>query len=113
MDKYIEEIATIFDALQFKYDHEIETLRAAIIILNSENERLRNSLEQVRMATGLEPLPNTAKLSGWQTPKMVAHDTGYSLSNIKLRVRQGKVVSHKIGGRTLIDPASVKRLTRS
>ena len=111
-DKF-EELAVILDAMQFKYDHDIETLRAAVIILSADNERKHAEIEQLRMAAGLDPLPHTARLSGYIAPKQAAFDSGYSLSTIKLRVRQGKIVSYKTGGRTLIDPASVKRLTRS
>jgi hypothetical protein len=60
--------------------------------------------DRVSKLEGVEPGPD---LSGTTTISQASYETGYSLSGVRKRIASGKIRATPLGGRWLIDRASL------
>jgi hypothetical protein len=65
---------------------------------------IRTLSDRISKLEGVDPEPDR---SGWTTIKGAAHEIGYSQSGLRKRIAAGKVAAQRLGGRWIIDRASL------
>ena len=88
-------------------DAQTEENTAEIAILKDAVERLEILVGKICETLGVDPPPVTV-VAETTTMKMIASDSGYSLTRVGQWVKAGRIKATWKGGRVLVDKASAK-----
>ena len=86
----------------------VEQLRAMLYLVNGRVAELEVSNAELRARLDMDP-PAPSIGVDWMTIKQVSIDTGYAESTVRSWIASGKIEARAIGGKVLINAASLPR----